>query len=311
MTSAEALKLANCEATIRQGLATFVDVGNALLSIRDERLYRLEYETFEAYCRARWNMSRSRAHRLIEAAEVTGNLLPIGNTLPANEAQARPMAQLAAEQQRAAWAEAVERSDGKPTAAVVEEVVREFNYKRDSKSNRAGDAYVPQGYDACQTPAYAIDPVLPFIRPNWTVWEPACGDGLLVEALYDAGRAERAVVGTDLLSGQNFFEYEPDDWHCIVTNPPFSIKYDWLKRCYELGKPFALLLPVETLGAKSAQELFAANGLELMLLDRRVNFKMPNKGWDGAGAQFPVAWFTWQFDLGAQIVFAKLKYASD
>lgn len=185
------------------------------------------------------------------------------------------------------------------------------DYKRDAKSNRPGNLYEPVGYDACQTPGYALDPLLPDVPPTWTIWEPACGEGLLVDAFYDAGYSEQAVIGTDILAGHNFFEYEPAGWDCIITNPPFSIKYDWLKRCYALGKPFALLLPVETLGAKTAQELFAAHGLEVMFLDKRVNFKMPNKGWDGAGAQFPVAWFTWQFNLGAQMVFASLSHAPD
>lgn len=172
------------------------------------------------------------------------------------------------------------------------------------KTNRAGDQYVPQGFDACQTPPYAIDPLLPYLDEGWTIWEPACGEGLLVEALYDS--SFKTVVGTDLLTGRNFFDYEPDNWDCLVTNPPYSIKYDWLERCYSLGKPFALLLPVETLGAKTAQVFFRENGLEVIFLDQRINFKMPNIGWDGSAAQFPVAWFTWGLEIGQQMTFAQV-----
>lgn len=67
------------------------------------RLYREQFATFEDYCRERWGMSRVHAHRLIESAEVIGNLLPIGNTVPANEAQARALTGLEPEQQRTAW----------------------------------------------------------------------------------------------------------------------------------------------------------------------------------------------------------------
>lgn len=178
----------------------------------------------------------------------------------------------------------------------------EFDYKRDNKANRAGDAYVPQGYDACQTPGYAIDPLLPYLPMGWKIWEPAAGDGLLVEAFYDA---KREVIGSDLLIGQNFFDYEPPAWDCTITNPPFSIKYDWLTRCYELGKPFALLLPVETLGARTAQDMMAQHGFEIMLLDQRVDFKMPNKGWEGS-AQFPVFWLCWKI-LPEQVVFGHIE----
>lgn len=174
------------------------------------------------------------------------------------------------------------------------------------KVNRAGDKYVPQGHDACQTPAYAIDPLLPYLDNRWIVWEPACGEGLIVEALYDSGF--KNVYASDLITGENFFDHlPPAPFDCIVTNPPYSIKYDWIKRCYELGKPFALLLPVETLGAKTAQVFFRSCGLEVIFLDQRVNFKMPNIGWEGSSAQFPVAWFTYGLDIGQQMVFAEIK----
>lgn len=173
------------------------------------------------------------------------------------------------------------------------------------KINRVGDQYVPQGFDACQTPAYAVDPLLPYLDSHWSVWEPACGEQLLVEALYDSGF--KTVIGTDLLSGTNFFDFEPaHQWDCIVTNPPYSIKYPWLERCYALEKPFALLLPVETLGAKTAQIFFRSKGLEIVFLDQRINFKMPNIGFEGSSAQFPVAWFTWGLNIGQQMTFAEI-----
>ena len=56
LAALEICTLAECEDVINRGLATFVEVGNALLRIRDERLYRAEFGTFEAYCRQRWQM---------------------------------------------------------------------------------------------------------------------------------------------------------------------------------------------------------------------------------------------------------------
>lgn len=172
------------------------------------------------------------------------------------------------------------------------------------KINRAGDIYEPRGFDSCQTPPEAIDPLLPYLPMDWSIWEPACGEGTLVEAFYDA---DRQVIGTDIITGANFFTCDgPSGWDCIVTNPPYSIKYEWLERCYALDRPFALLLPVETLGAQKAQRLFAEYGVGVILLNRRINFKMPNIGWEGSAAQFPVAWFTWRLDLETQIVFGRL-----
>lgn len=153
--------------------------------------------------------------------------------------------------------------------------------------------------DECQTPAYGISPILPYLPKSWTLWECAVGEGLMKSALEDAGYF---VVGT----GFDFFEspYRGDFiWNCIVTNPPFSLKYKWLERCYELGKPFALLMPVDVIAAKSAQTLFAKYGVEILLLDKRIDFKMPNKKWDGKGADFSVAWFTWGLKIGRTLTY--------
>jgi phage N-6-adenine-methyltransferase len=123
----EATRLAQLEDTIQRGLNTFVDVGNALLEIRDSRLYRESHSTFEDYCRDRWGMSRPRAYQMIEAAEVVGNLSTNVDILPATESVARPLTSLPPETQRTVWAEAVTTApNGKVTAAHVASVAQEY-----------------------------------------------------------------------------------------------------------------------------------------------------------------------------------------
>jgi hypothetical protein len=120
----EVAQLEQCEKTIQRGLATFIDVGQALAHIRDNRLYRT-HGTFEEYCEKRWDLSARHANRLVEAASVNLVLGPTGPELN-NEAQARELTPLLddPEELKAAWQEAVERSNGKPTAAVVRDVVQ-------------------------------------------------------------------------------------------------------------------------------------------------------------------------------------------
>lgn len=137
LTSAERDELLRCESIIERGLNTFYEVGTALAEIREQRLYRNTHDTFEAYCRERWQMSRIHAHRLIDAAEVISNLLPIGNT-PTTESQARELAPLDADLQKAVWQIAVETaprdSKGEPAitaghiksvATVVQAIVKD------------------------------------------------------------------------------------------------------------------------------------------------------------------------------------------
>ena len=53
------------EQALEKGIENFVDAGNALSEIRDKRLYRFGFDTFEDYCQKRWQLSRSYAYRLI------------------------------------------------------------------------------------------------------------------------------------------------------------------------------------------------------------------------------------------------------
>ena len=117
LTQDEQSLLTTHEATIASGLQTFIDVGLALMTIREQQLYRERFTTFEAYCKERWGMSRIYAYRVIEASKVSQNLLTIGNMLPANEAQARPLTTLEPAQQREAWKLAIQASEGRTITA--------------------------------------------------------------------------------------------------------------------------------------------------------------------------------------------------
>ena len=126
ISGAEAERLIGLETVIERGLHTFVDVGTALLEIRDSRLYRTAFDTFEDYCRERWEMTRNYANKMISAAEVAGNLGTIVPILPATESQARPLARLEPDEQRIVWQQAVDTApNGKVTAAHVQSVVDE------------------------------------------------------------------------------------------------------------------------------------------------------------------------------------------
>ena len=97
-------RLAHLEAVIHKYRQDFYAVGKALKEIRDARHYqKLSFTTFERYVNVRWDLSKSQAYRLIEAFAVIVNLSPIGDVLPKNEAQARPLTRLDAHSQRKAW----------------------------------------------------------------------------------------------------------------------------------------------------------------------------------------------------------------
>lgn len=142
-------ELARCEAVIERGLESFVEVGTALLRIRDEKLYRESHKTFEVYCKERWGMSRSYAHRQIDAAGIAG-LLPIGDV--PNEAVARELAPLKAAPQELTevWEDLQEKHGDKLTAEKVRTAVDERLILERSvsslKSSSSVEWYTPAEY---------------------------------------------------------------------------------------------------------------------------------------------------------------------
>ncbi len=77
-----------------------------------------------------------------------------------------------------------------------------------------------------------------------------------------------------LEDGQDFFEYEPEEYDIIISNPPFTKKDEVLKRLYELNKPFAILLPLNSLQGVSRYEYFK-QGIQLLSFDKRIGFHNP------------------------------------
>lgn len=123
LSPVETAKLENLESIIDGGLKSFVEVGRALLEIRDGRLYRTTHMTFEDYCQERWDMTRQHANHLVAAAVVVDNLETTVSK-PENERQVRPLTRLPEDERASAWKEAVASApNGKPTAAIVEQVV--------------------------------------------------------------------------------------------------------------------------------------------------------------------------------------------
>lgn len=118
---AAAAALKECEDILARDLDTFIEVGEVLCRIRDERLYLAAgYDSFDRYCRERWDLGRSRIYQLIAAHEVVRELPP-DTPQPANEAQARALKQVKPEDRAAVMEEAVRATGGKLTAQAIKD----------------------------------------------------------------------------------------------------------------------------------------------------------------------------------------------
>lgn len=138
--------------------------------------------------------------------------------------------------------------------------------------------------DMFGTPEYALPMIrrLPFFNVPRNIWEPACGKGNIVNYFRYNGVP---ITGTDFLNGPqyDFFKFDLADvqgqgWDVIVTNPPWSLKIEWTKRCLELEKPFALLVPITYLEGEGTR-LVDRFGMSIIMPYQRIAFETPYDGW--------------------------------
>ena len=135
ITAPEADLLAFCERKIAAGFSTFCEVGDALLKIRDARLYRASHASFEAYCREKWGMTRRRADQLIEASSVVIGLASENNCSQlVTESQARELAKVPEESRAGVLKEAAEA--GPVTAKAIKAAAEKRKAEPDNEPPR-------------------------------------------------------------------------------------------------------------------------------------------------------------------------------
>ena len=149
--------------------------------------------------------------------------------------------------------------------------------------------------DECYTPSYAVEPLLPYLQKNKIIYEATSGISFqIVDYLTEKGYK---VISSQ---GKDFLKDELPEFDLIITNPPYSKKDVFIKKCYELNKPFALLMPVTALQGNRRGQWFMEKGIELLILNQRVDFT-------GKGSpHFGVAWFCWKL-LPEKLIFANIK----
>lgn len=154
--------------------------------------------------------------------------------------------------------------------------------------------------DELYTPPEAVEMIIPFLSfaKKMIIWEcTAIKDSEITKVLRNNGFE---VITSHIIDNCNFFEYEPKNYDLIITNPPYSLKDEFLKRAYELKKPFMFLLPITTLEGKNRSELFKKYGIQLIIPNTRFNF-LQKEG--KKGAWFQTSWFCHGLNLSKDLNF--------
>lgn len=154
--------------------------------------------------------------------------------------------------------------------------------------------------DEIFTPEVAVYPLLKYLPKNIKVWE--CADtkegGNITKILKDSCIE---VISTSIHNGIDFFNCDIPDCSHIITNPPFSLKNEFIKKCYEIQKPFALLLPIQTLDTQERFDLFKRYGIEIIVLNKRIKYI----GYKSSSPPFASAWFCYRI-LPEKLIFEEI-----
>ena len=117
-------------------------------------------------------------------------------------------------------------------------------------------AYKRNKSDFYPTPPEVTQALIDFLSlsPREKAWEPACGEGHMVE-VFERNGIE--VVGTDIQSGTDFLTADlPEGCSWIITNHPFSLAEQFIRRSAQYGLPFAMLLKSQYWHAAKRVKLF-------------------------------------------------------
>ena len=149
------------------------------------------------------------------------------------------------------------------------------------------------GGDEKLTPKNGVEILLPHIQhlKDKIIWCPFDKkNSEFVKILSDDGFK---VVYSHIEDGQDFFEYEPEQWDVIISNPPYKGKRKFFERCLSFKKPFALLLPVNILSDAMINQTMKGREDEFQLLipSHRIRFINREDGLIGAQPTFKAAYF--------------------
>ena len=130
--------------------------------------------------------------------------------------------------------------------------------------------------DECYTCRYAVEPLLEFLPQfkDKIIWCPFdTEESKFVKVFRENGYN---VVNSHISTGQDFYQYEPEKWDVIISNPPFTNKKEIFKRAISFNKLFCLFMTLTWLNDRAPKLLFKNIGLQLLMFETRMQFKNQN-----------------------------------
>lgn len=123
--------------------------------------------------------------------------------------------------------------------------------------------------DELFTPVEAVIAIKKYIPDNATIW---CPFDLECSSYVKELSKEYNVIHTHIVNGieEDFFTMEVPQCDIIISNPPFSKKFEVLERLLSIGKPFAIIWPLP--GVQSLKHFDLVSQCQLLIFDQRIRF---------------------------------------
>lgn len=121
------------------------------------------------------------------------------------------------------------------------------------------------------TPAYAVCPIIPYLRPGAAVWCPFDTQDSAYVRVFSAN-GFRVIYG-HIQTGEDFFQADVPECDYIISNPPYSLRTQVMERLYAIGRPFAMLINFQGIfGSQKRFQLFKTHRVEMIWLSPRVEY---------------------------------------
>lgn len=166
--------LESLETTVKDGMATFIKVGDALMKIRDSEGYKLRgFVTFDEYCESQFGFSVRQGQRLIAATKTTQVIEQITGETPTSESVAREFSKVTYSPEVVKEVHQELKAEHKPLAKATATDVRRVVTKVLDKVKPKVQSSKPAPKPAAPMPEM---PPAPTIVTSAVDFCPACGD---------------------------------------------------------------------------------------------------------------------------------------
>ena len=270
LSQTEQQRLTEYEQTIEEGLTTFIKVGEALMAIRQSKLYRKDYRNFEDYCQKRWGMVVQQARRLMRACQTVQHLQELQKQnpwvlLPESERQIRALTRLSPQDQQQLWQNLMV-NDTLPTGKQVEAEVNDFlqqqNQEGDVTNEREGTSHTsslsPEISEPTSTPSFIH---FSSASHEWYTPKTILDATLAILGNIDLDPCSNSLTNPNVPASQHFTLAEDglvQDWTGrVYLNPPYGQQIkQWVEKLHQHYQQADISQAIALLPARTDTEWF-------------------------------------------------------